>query len=121
MEYLDGQPLNRILPRLAMGRASVGSGPPILAEVLAGLDYAHELGDYDGKPLGIVHRDVTPHNVFVTYDGQVKVVDFGIAKAMNSSHETRTGMLKGKVGYMAPEQAKGERVDRRADGSSASA
>jgi serine/threonine-protein kinase len=62
-----------------------------------------------------VHRDVTPHNIFITYDGQVKVVDFGIAKAMNSSSETRTGVLKGKVAYMAPEQARGERVDRRAD------
>ena len=71
--------------------------------------------DYDGTPLSVVHRDVTPHNVFVTYDGQVKVVDFGIAKAATSSRETRTGVLKGKVAYMAPEQALGERVDRRAD------
>src|SRR6185436_7758069 len=81
----------------------------------AGLHHAHELSDYAGTALGVVHRDVTPHNVFVTYDGQVKVVDFGIAKALNSSSETRTGVLKGKVAYMAPEQARGERVDRRAD------
>lgn len=116
MEYLEGQPYSRILHRLGRDRGlPLGMSLRILTDVLAGLQYAHDLADFDGSPLGVVHRDVTPHNVFVTYDGQVKVVDFGIAKAMNSSHETRTGMLKGKVGYMAPEQAKGERVDRRAD------
>ena len=87
----------------------------ILVDALAGLHHAHELADFDGTPLQVVHRDVTPHNIFVTYDGQVKVVDFGIAKALSSSSETRTGVLKGKVAYMAPEQALGERVDRRAD------
>ncbi len=116
MEYLEGQPYSRILHRLGRDRGlPLGMSLRILSDVLQGLHYAHELADFDGSALGVVHRDVTPHNVFVTYDGQVKVVDFGIAKAMNSSHETRTGMLKGKVGYMAPEQAKGERVDRRAD------
>ncbi len=116
MEYLEGQPYSRILHRLGRDRGlPLGMSLRILTDVLQGLHYAHELADFDGSALGVVHRDVTPHNVFVTYDGQVKVVDFGIAKAMNSSHETRTGMLKGKVGYMAPEQAKGERVDRRAD------
>ncbi len=87
----------------------------ILVDALAGLHHAHELCDFDGKPLQVVHRDVTPHNIFLTYAGQVKVVDFGIAKALSSSSETRTGVLKGKVAYMAPEQAMGERVDRRAD------
>ncbi|MFO0546825.1 MAG: serine/threonine-protein kinase [Polyangiaceae bacterium] len=116
MEYLEGQPYSRILHRLGRDRGlPLGMSLRILGDVLGGLQYAHDLTDFDGTALGVVHRDVTPHNVFVTYDGQVKVVDFGIAKAMNSSHETRTGMLKGKVGYMAPEQAKGERVDRRAD------
>jgi serine/threonine protein kinase len=116
MEYLEGQAYSRILHRLGRDRGlPLGMSLRILTEVLQGLHYAHELADFDGTALSVVHRDVTPHNVFVTYDGQVKVVDFGIAKAMNSSHETRTGMLKGKVGYMAPEQAKGERVDRRAD------
>ncbi len=116
MEYLEGQPLNRVLHRL-----NRGDGLPlpmhlrIVSEVCAGLQHAHDLTDYDGTPLGVVHRDVTPHNVFVTYDGQIKVVDFGIAKALNSSAETRTGVLKGKVAYMGPEQARGERVDRRAD------
>ena len=116
MEYLEGQPLNRVLHRFQRnGGFPLGLHLRVISEVLAGLHHAHEITDYDGTPLGVVHRDVTPHNIFLTYDGQVKVVDFGIAKAMNSSSETRTGVLKGKVAYMAPEQARGERVDRRAD------
>jgi len=116
MEYLEGQPYSRVLNRLGRDRGlPLGMSLRVIVDVLAGLHHAHELCDYDGTPLEVVHRDVTPHNVFITYDGQVKVMDFGIAKAMNSSLETRTGVLKGKVGYMAPEQARGERVDRRAD------
>jgi eukaryotic-like serine/threonine-protein kinase len=116
MEYLEGQPLNRVLHRFQRnGGFPIGLHLRVISEVLAGLHHAHEITDYDGTPLGVVHRDVTPHNIFLTYDGTVKVVDFGIAKAMNSSSETRTGVLKGKVAYMAPEQARGERVDRRAD------
>ncbi|WXB11888.1 serine/threonine protein kinase [Pendulispora albinea] len=88
----------------------------ILADVAAGLHYAHELSDIDGRPLQIVHRDVSPHNVFITYAGQVKVLDFGIAKAADSSHQTRTGVIKGKCAYMAPEQFQGKGgIDRRAD------
>jgi serine/threonine-protein kinase len=117
MEYLEGQSLHRIV------RRAQRSGTPlplafhltILAATLAGLHHAHELRDYDGAGLEVVHRDVSPHNVLVTYDGQVKVVDFGIAKAADSSSETRTGVLKGKVSYMAPEQTRGDAVDRRAD------
>jgi serine/threonine protein kinase len=116
MEYLEGQPLNRVLHRLQRdGGLPLHLHLRAVSEVLAGLHHAHEIADYDGTPLGVVHRDVTPHNIFITYDGQVKVVDFGIAKALNSSSETRTGVLKGKVAYMAPEQARGEPVDRRAD------
>jgi serine/threonine protein kinase len=87
----------------------------VILDTLAGLHHAHELNDYDGTPLDIVHRDVTPQNVFVTYDGQVKVVDFGIAKAAGRASETRQGVVKGKVRYMAPEQAIGQHIDRRAD------
>jgi eukaryotic-like serine/threonine-protein kinase len=116
MEYLEGQPLNRIVQRLARdGRLSLAMHVRILIDALAGLHYAHELTDFDGTQLQVVHRDATPHNIFVTYAGQVKVVDFGIAKALGSSAETRAGVLKGKVSYMAPEQALGEKVDRRAD------
>jgi serine/threonine-protein kinase len=121
MEYLEGQPLNRVLTRLGsdkvdpVDRLNLRQQLQILVDTLSGLHHAHELCDFDGTPLQVVHRDMSPHNVFVTYAGQVKVVDFGIAKALSSSSETRTGVLKGKIGYMAPEQAMGEKVDRRAD------
>ncbi len=116
MEYLEGQPLNRVVQRLAKdGRLTLAMHVRILIDALAGLHYAHELTDFDGTSLQVVHRDATPHNIFVTYAGQVKVVDFGIAKALGSSAETRTGVLKGKISYMSPEQALGEKVDRRAD------
>src|SRR3984885_2139843 len=117
MEYLEGRTLNRVIRRYA---ASQGGFPValhlrVLREVLRGLHYAHTLKNFDGKPLGIVHRDVSPQNVFLTFDGQVKVLDFGIAKAADSSLETKTGVLKGKVAYMAPEQLSGVRTDARAD------
>jgi serine/threonine protein kinase len=116
MEYLEGQSLQRLRQRVAKENPfPLGIHLRIIVEALNGLHYAHELVDIDNRALGIVHRDATPHNVFVTYDGQVKVVDFGIAKAMDSSLETRTGELKGKVAYMPPEQASAQRVDRRAD------
>ncbi|HEY2366096.1 MAG TPA: serine/threonine-protein kinase [Polyangiaceae bacterium] len=116
MEYLEGQSLQRLRQRVAKEHPfPLGQHIRIIVEALNGLQYAHELVDIDNRALGIVHRDATPHNIFVTYDGQVKVVDFGIAKAMDSSLETRTGELKGKVAYMPPEQASAQRVDRRAD------
>jgi serine/threonine-protein kinase len=116
MEFLDGRALHRIGRRLTeTGRLSVGSHLRIISEALRGLQYAHDLADFDGQPLGIVHRDVSPLNVFVTFDGQVKVLDFGIAKTADSSLQTATGVLKGRVAYMAPEQAWGNKVDRRAD------
>jgi serine/threonine protein kinase len=87
----------------------------IVIGMCAGLHYAHDKVGFDGRPLGIVHRDVNPHNVFVTYDGAVKIVDFGIAKATNRFNETRAGTLKGKIPYMSPEQCKGEAIDRRSD------
>jgi serine/threonine-protein kinase len=122
MEYLDGQPFHRIQNRAAQN-AKAGAEPLltkehqylIVMDALAGLHHAHELADYDGTKLEIVHRDITPHNVFVTYDGQVKVVDFGVAKAVGRAAETRQGVIKGKVRYMAPEQALGQPVDRRTD------
>jgi serine/threonine-protein kinase len=114
MEYLDGQPLHRVLGR-ARAQIPLSLHLTILCDVLAGIDYAHDLKDYDGSPLQIVHRDVTPHNCFVTYEGQVKVVDFGIAKAVGRSSETRHGVVKGKTAYMAPEQACGQALDRRVD------
>jgi serine/threonine-protein kinase len=115
MEYLDGQPLTRVLNRLLRGRGQLPLRLRILTSVLAGLEYAHTLADLDGTPLGVVHRDVSPQNVFVTYDGQVKLVDFGVAKTLAASHTTRPGTLKGKIAYMAPEQLQLAPLDRRAD------
>jgi serine/threonine protein kinase len=116
MELLDGRSLHRIGRRsVAQGGLPVGAQLRVITEALLGLHYAHELRDFDGLPMGIVHRDVSPLNVFVTFEGQAKVIDFGIAKSADSSLETKTGMLKGRVAYMAPEQAWGRNVDRRAD------
>jgi ABC-type branched-subunit amino acid transport system substrate-binding protein len=119
MEYLEGQAFSALTRRAA--RSATGGVLPlpiaayVLAQTLAGLHYAHELTDHDGSPLAVVHRDVSPHNVFVTYDGLVKVLDFGIAKAAGSSSETKTGFVKGKVTYMAPEQVARQPLDRRVD------
>lgn len=85
------------------------------ARVAGGLHYAHELRDDGDRPLDIVHRDVNASNVFVTYDGKVKIIDFGLAKAANRASKTAAGIIKGKVAYMSPEQAIGGAVDRRTD------
>lgn len=121
MEYLEGQPLSRITRAVAKGEPGAAgftraTWVRIVAEILSGLHSAHELCDYDGTPLRIVHRDVSPQNIFVTYDGAVKIVDFGIAKAVLNTTHTETGIFKGKVHYTAPEQVMGSKeFDRRAD------
>jgi eukaryotic-like serine/threonine-protein kinase len=118
MDYLDGRGLERVRRRarhLHTTTITLAMQLRVLSEVLSGLEYAHTFEDYDGTVLGIVHRDISPQNVFVTFDGQVKLLDFGIAKTIDSAVETRAGVLKGKLSYMAPEQARGERVDARAD------
>jgi serine/threonine-protein kinase len=116
MEHLEGQSLHRIQRRISRDDGlSLGMQLRVLAEALSGLHYAHELRDHDGTPLGLIHRDVSPQNIFVTYAGQVKVIDFGIAKALGACHETAAGVLKGKPSYIAPEQVLDELVDRRAD------
>ncbi|MDF2696094.1 MAG: Serine/threonine protein kinase PrkC, regulator of stationary phase [Labilithrix sp.] len=117
MEYLEGQTLSEILAhgKKANRPLPLGLHVRIVIEALQGLHYAHEATDYSGEPLRLVHRDVSPQNVFVTFDGQVKVLDFGIAKAATSSHVTQAGTIKGKVRYMPPEQFAGGDIDRRAD------
>jgi tetratricopeptide (TPR) repeat protein/tRNA A-37 threonylcarbamoyl transferase component Bud32 len=116
MEYVDGRDLHEIRNAVwaAGKRVPHGLAAFVAAEVAKGLDYAHSRRDDRGKPLDIVHRDVSPQNVLVSRDGAVKVTDFGIARA-RSLHEESLGEVKGKLGYMAPEQARGLPVDRRAD------
>ncbi|MDP9148401.1 MAG: protein kinase [Myxococcota bacterium] len=113
MEYLDGQTLAKIRRR-AQRDLGLGSHLRIIGDATGALHYAHELTDFDGTAVGLVHRDMTPHNVFVTFDGQVKLLDFGIAK-LTSSNDTQMGIIKGKLRYMPPEQIAGDPVDRRAD------
>jgi eukaryotic-like serine/threonine-protein kinase len=124
MEYIEGQSLEMIVRkarRAADGSDGEGSRLPlkfhlhVLMETLNGLHFAHELKSFDGKALSIVHRDVSPHNVMVTYEGHVKLVDFGIAKAATSQGDTSTGVIKGKAAYMPSEQFGGKNIDRRAD------
>ncbi|HUB08508.1 MAG TPA: serine/threonine-protein kinase [Myxococcales bacterium] len=117
MEYIDGCDLRRVVAK------AIGEGsrlPPalcgkVIADAAAGLHHAHELRGQGDEPLAIVHRDVSPENILVTYGGQVKVVDFGIAKAAHLESKTRTGQIKGKISYLSPEQLLGKEVDRRAD------
>ena len=116
MEYLEGQTFERVRRSRTAGKLfPLNMQIQMLVHVLSGLHYAHELADYDNSPMSIVHRDVTPSNVFITYDGQVKLVDFGIAKVLDSLNQTRVGVLKGKARYMSPEQISSGPVDRRAD------
>ena len=117
MEYMEGQSLSSVLRRAAeAGGLPLAMKLRILTEALAGLDHAHNITDFEGNVIGLVHRDVSPQNVFVTYEGHVKILDFGIAKAPGNSAHTEIGELKGKIRYMAPEQMQGvPNLDRRAD------
>jgi hypothetical protein len=117
MEYLHGEDVRSIMKALFKKeeKLPLEHALNIMIGVCSGLHYAHEKVGFDGKPLNIVHRDVTPQNIIVTYEGGVKLLDFGIAKASNRFGETRFGTLKGKVPYMSPEQCRGETLDRRSD------
>jgi serine/threonine protein kinase/predicted ATPase len=115
MEFIDGVDLLRVLQETARAgkRVPLDIAAYVVQQVAKGLDYAHRKADEYGDPLGIVHRDISPQNVLVSWDGAVKIVDFGIARARDIKEEE--GVIKGKYAYMAPEQARGLPVDRRAD------
>ena len=117
MEYIWGKDLLQIQNRLRkLGQVMpVAMACFVIAKVCEGLDYAHRKRDAIGRPLEIVHRDCSPQNVLVSYEGEVKIIDFGIAKAASRSSRTKAGVLKGKFGYMSPEQVRGLPLDRRSD------
>ena len=115
MEYLPGEDLAKVLDRLVISRQHmpVHLAAGIVGNVCAGLHFAHQLTDTSGRALSLIHRDINPANVIVTYTGEVKVIDFGIAKTTTS--ETQTGTIKGKIAYMSPEQLLARGVDQRSD------
>ncbi|MGB5311630.1 MAG: serine/threonine-protein kinase, partial [Polyangiales bacterium] len=120
MEYLIGEPLSRVMNHVRRGPEDASPGQAlrmalVIAEACAGLHVAHELKGLDGRSLEVVHRDVTPRNLFLNYDGTVKIVDFGIASARLHLHSKPTDEIRGNVAYMAPEQLMGASSDRRAD------
>jgi serine/threonine-protein kinase len=117
MEYIHGRDLRQVLRR-CMERGSpvpVSTAVPVVVRICAALQHAHQARGLDGQPLNIVHRDVSPSNIMITYEGQVKLVDFGIAKAANRTALTVPGTIKGKLRYLSPEQVSGQPVDARTD------
>ncbi len=117
MEYIAGENLRTVLQRADEKRVPLlpGLAALIIARACAGLEHAHRKTDESGKPMRIVHRDISPQNVLVSYEGEVKVVDFGIAKAVAENPEATRGVLKGKLAYLSPEQVGGETLDARSD------
>jgi len=117
MEFVHGSDLSNVLRRAADQRRPppLDQAIAIVLGMCAGLHYAHEKEGLDGKPLAMVHRDVSPQNVLISFDGAVKLVDFGIAKAAARSGVTKDGSLKGKIAYMSPEQCRSKPLDRRSD------
>src|SRR5688572_28052101 len=117
MEYVFGASLAQVLRASARAKKplTVGVLLRITAAVCDALHYAHELKDENAKSMGLVHRDVTPQNILIGFNGVPKLTDFGIAKATNRGWETQAGIVKGKFSYMSPEQALGKKIDRRSD------
>ncbi|NMC72300.1 MAG: serine/threonine protein kinase, partial [Myxococcales bacterium] len=117
MEYIHGRDLRATYDR-AKKKGEILPLPMscfTMMKVCEGLDYAHNKKDASGAPLNLVHRDVSPQNILISFDGEVKIIDFGIAKAANKAAKTQAGILKGKFGYMSPEQVRGLPLDRRSD------
>ncbi|HWE29031.1 MAG TPA: protein kinase, partial [Polyangia bacterium] len=117
MEYVWGKDVLQMQNRFRKLRQTMKPEMAafIAAKLCEGLDYAHKKKDAAGRPLGIIHRDISPQNILISYDGELKIIDFGIAKAASRSSKTQAGVLKGKFGYMSPEQVRGLPLDRRSD------
>ena len=117
MEYLFGKDLRAISRTVRKKDQELGLENIlyIICRICAGLDYSHNLKDLHGKALSIIHRDINPQNILITYEGQVKIIDFGIAKAASHNTKTRENLIKGKLAYMSPEQANGQTIDHRSD------
>jgi serine/threonine protein kinase len=117
MEYLFGKDLRKLTDKASKTAVPLGleNALYIISRICSGLDYSHNLKDLQGKPLNIIHRDINPQNIFLTYEGQVKIIDFGIAKAASHNSTTHEGLIKGKLAYMSPEQATGKTIDHRSD------
>ncbi len=117
LEYIDGRDVGAVLDL----HQKQGKGLPlaqacyIVTRCAEGLDYAHNKKSPDGKPLNIIHRDISPPNILISYEGEVKLIDFGLAKAASSSVQTQAGIIKGKLAYMSPEQVRGAQLDARSD------
>jgi serine/threonine protein kinase len=117
MEFLFGKDLRTIRKNSENKKLPLGLENTIyiVSRICAGLDYSHNLKDLQGQPLHIIHRDINPQNILVTYDGQVKIIDYGIAKAASQNTKTKENLIKGKLAYMSPEQASGRAIDHRSD------
>jgi len=117
MEYVSGKDLRSILERFRRRREIMPTAMAVFvaSKICEGMDYAHRKKDARGQELHIIHRDVSPQTILCSYEGEVKIIDFGIAKAANRSQKTQAGILKGKFGYMSPEQVRGLPIDRRSD------
>jgi eukaryotic-like serine/threonine-protein kinase len=117
MEYVPGRDLRTMLERYRRRKEIMPTAQAVYvgSKICEGLDYAHRKKDARGQELHIIHRDVSPQNILCSYEGEVKIIDFGIAKAANRSQKTQAGILKGKFGYMSPEQVRGLPIDRRSD------
>lgn len=117
MEYLSGRDLKDVIIKSIKEQNSLTLENilHIISKICDGLEYAHQLKGHNGSPLNIIHRDISPQNIFITFDGKVKIIDFGIARAAERSVQTQTGMIKGKLSYMSPEQASGKAIDHRSD------
>lgn len=117
LEYVEGRDVGAILDL----HQKAGNGLPlapacyIITRCAEGLDYAHNKKGDDGKPLNIIHRDISPPNILISFEGEVKLIDFGLAKATSSSVQTQAGIIKGKLAYMSPEQVRGAPLDARSD------